>query len=230
MSVVVKGEGSNRPKLICIGEAPGEEEETQGRPFVGASGQLQDTIMMSAGLQRGDCFFDNVVPIRLPLNKIERLSELGVTVEQFIPNLTETLAKIDCLVILAYGDTAMYHLTGKGEKSKKGEISGISKHRGSVYPCLLDSRKLVIPTFHPRFIIENWKMRGVVVEDIKKALRIRKEGYHEPRFNTSIKPSFTDVTEFLDRVSRVNRVSFDIEVVGGGQIACIGLGIEEREI
>lgn len=222
--IVVKGEGSNRPKLIAIGEALGEEEEREGRPFVGASGKVQDSILMSAGLQRGDCFLDNVVPIRPPLNKIERLTELGVTVESFIPNLSEAINKIDCPVIIAYGDTAMYHLTGKGDLTKKGEISGISKHRGSVYPCVLDERKMVIPTFHPRFVIENWKMRGVVVEDVKKALRIGKEGYHEPLFNTIIKPALYEVEEAIKELSRCNMFSFDIEVVGSGQIACIGFG------
>lgn len=222
----VKGEGPNRPKLILIGEAPGEEEERQQRPFVGASGQLQDIILMSAGLQRGDCFLDNIIPIRPPLNKVERLSELGVTVKQFIPNLTETLSKIDCSVIVAYGDTAMYYLTGKGDITKKGIISGISKHRGSVYPCILDSSKLVVPTFHPRFIIENYKMRGVVVEDIKKALKIRKEGYHEPKFSTRINPTFSDVTAAIMELQQAYAFSFDIEIVGGGQIACLGLGWE----
>ena len=46
---VVKGEGPNNPKLIFIGEAPEEEEEREGRPFVGNSGKIQDGILMSAG-------------------------------------------------------------------------------------------------------------------------------------------------------------------------------------
>lgn len=213
--IPVKGVGPNRPKLIILGEAPGEEEVNQKLPFVGPSGQIQDNIIMAAGLSRGDCFLDNVIPVRPPLNKIERLPELGVTVDYFIPNLTETLSKIDCGVILAYGETALNILTGE---------KGISKHRGSVYPCVIAPGKLVVPSFHPRFIIENWKMRGVVIEDVKKALRIRKEGYCEPTFNTYIRPSFTEVTEFIEGLKTVNRFSFDIEVVGSGQIACIGFG------
>jgi uracil-DNA glycosylase family 4 len=222
--VVVKGVGPSRPTLIHIGEAPGEEEVNQGIPFVGNSGQTLDKILMSAGVQRSDCYLDNIIPIRPPLNKMERLGELGASVEMFLPNVREYLSKVDCPVIVAYGDTAMYHLTGKGDITKKGEISGISKHRGSVYPCILDSSKIVVPTFHPRFINENWKMRGVVVEDVKKALRIRKEGYNEPTFNTIIKPSFSETCNCIEEIRGRNCFSFDIEVVGSGQIACIGFG------
>ena len=213
--VVVKGSGPRQPKLIFIGEAPGEIEEQTGIPFTGPSGKIHDGIIGSAGLQREECFLDNVVPIRPPQNKIERLSELGVTVEQFSLNLKESLSKIDCSVIVAYGETSLQILTGK---------EGISKHRGSVYPCLLDDTKMVVPTFHPRFIIENWKMRGVVIEDVKKALKIKKEGYHEPSFNTIIKPTLSEVEAYIEALKKADRFSFDIEVVGGGQIACIGLG------
>lgn len=221
---VVKGTGPKRPKVILIGEAPGEEEDKQGLPFVGPSGKIQDGILSSAGLLRQDCFLDNVVPIRPPMNKMERLYELGATIEMFIPNLTQTLLSLDCPVIVAYGDTAMWYLTGMGEVSKKGEISGISKHRGSIYPCILDSRKLVIPTFHPRFVIENWKMRGVVVEDIKKAVRVGKGGRKDVKFNTIIRPSLQQVEGEIQDLSRRDKISIDIEVVGSGQIACFGVG------
>jgi len=221
---VVKGSGPKRPKIILIGEAPGEVEEQTGIPFTGPSGKIQDGILSSAGLLRQDCFLDNVVPIRPPMNKMERLHELGATVEMFIPNLTQILLSLDCPVIVAYGDTAMWYLTGMGEVSKKGEISGISKHRGSIYPCTLDSRKLVIPTFHPRFVIENWKMRGVVVEDIKKAIRVGKGGRHEQRFNTLIKPTVSEVESYLAVLREADRISLDIETVGSGQIACVGVG------
>jgi len=226
---VVKGEGPKRPKLILIGEAPGEEEANQGRPFVGASGKIQDGILLSAGLSRQDCFLDNVVPIHPPMNKLERLHELGATVDAFIPNLTKTLQSLDCPVIVAYGDVAMWYLTGMGEMSKKGEISGVSKHRGSIYPCILDSRKLVVPTFHPRFVIENWKMRGVVVEDIKKAVRVGKGGRKDVNFNTQTKPSITEVEDFIRDLRTTDRLSLDIEVVGSGQIACVGLGRNDLE-
>lgn len=221
---VVKGDGPKRPRLILIGEAPGEEEARQGKPFVGPSGKIQDGILLSAGLRREECFLDNIISIRPPMNKMNRLGELGVTVESFIPNLTQTLLSLDCPIIIAYGDTAMWYLTRMGEMSKRGEISGISKHRGSIYPCILDSRKLVIPTFHPRFVIENWKMRGVVVEDIKKAVRVGKGGRKDERFTTIIKPTLTEVESYLKILGEADRISLDIETVGSGQIACVGVG------
>ncbi len=220
---MVRGEGSSRPRLILIGEALGEEEAAQGRPFVGSSGILLMSLLANIGLRREDCYLDNVVPIRPPNNKLERLPELGMHWQDFIPSLHERLSKIDCPVIIALGGTACYALTGKGVIDKQGEVQGVSKHRGSVY---LFQDRLVIPTFHPRFIIENWKMRGVVVEDLKKGLRIIKEGYHAPRFNTIIKPNLSEIEEFCRLLRETDRISMDIEVVGSGQIACIGLGGE----
>lgn len=224
MEPVIKGVGGKRSELILIGEAPGEEELHQGLPFVGPSGKIQDGLLLSAGTSREKCFLDNIIPIRPPGNKMGRLVELGVRVEDFLPNLTQTLRSLSGRVVIGYGDTALYYLTGKGDLSKKGEISGISKHRGSIYPCLLDPNKMVVPTFHPRFIIENWKMRGVVVEDIKKGLRVGREGYQEPLFNTILKPPLREIEEFFSEVKKTDRFSFDIETVGSGQIACLGLG------
>ena len=221
---VVKGCGPKQPKIILCGEAPGKDEEEQGKPFVGPSGKIQDGMLSSAGLRREECFIDNIISIRPPMNKIERLPELGVTIESFIPNLTQTLLSLDCPIIVAYGDPAMFYLTGMGERNKKGEILGISKHRGSIYPCILDPRKLVIPTFHPRFVIENWKMRGVVVEDIKKAVRVGKGGRKDEKFTTIIKPTLPEVESYLGMLSKAERISLDIETVGSGQIACVGVG------
>ena len=227
---VVKGEGPQRPKLILIGEAPGEEEENQLRPFVGPSGQTQDGILSSAGLLRKDCFIDNVIPIRPPMNKMQRLPELGVTVDTFIPNLTQTLQSLDCQMIVAYGDTAMHYLTGMGEWDKKTQSwIGVSKHRGSIYPCILDPSKQVVPTFHPRFVNENWKYRGVVVEDVKKAVRIGKGGKKDVTFNTLIRPTMQEVEWYLIQCKAADKISFDIETVGSGQIACVGIGRETPE-
>jgi DNA polymerase-1 len=221
----VKGVGPSSPRLIAIGEAPGDEEDYQGIPFVGPSGVTSDTLLRMAGLRREECYFDNISPVKPPYNKMERLSELGYSVEDFLPQLSETLKGLDCQVILAYGDTAMWYLTGEGEfNQKRGTPSGIGKHRGSIYPCLLDPSKLVVPTYHPRFCIENYKMRGVVVEDIKKALRIGKGGREDVSFNTRIKPTLQEVIECIEEIREGSILSFDIETVGSGQIACIGLG------
>ena len=213
----VRGEGPLTPKIILIGEAPGGEEEFEGRPFVGPSGKISDQIISLAGLRREDCFINNVVGIRPPSNHIEELYKLGVTIDDFLPTLSETLRQVDCKVVVAYGETALNHLTG---------YEGISKHRGSIYPCLLDGRKLVIPTFHPRFVIENWRMKGVVVEDIKKALRIGRGERKEYKFTTLIKPTLMEVENGIKEIAEMERWSFDIETVGSGQIACVGIGAD----
>lgn len=214
---VVRGEGPTNPKLIIIGEAPGEQEDLTGRPFFpeAPAGKLLMRIINSVGLQREDVYLDNVIPIRPPDNKIKRLAEWGMSPETFYPDLKDRLDKINCNIIMACGEVALNALTPE---------HGITKHRGSVYQI---DKRLIIPTFHPSFINrEAWKMLGVTINDFQKAVRISKEGYQAPIFSTKINPTFQEVTRFLEDVREAPRFSFDIEVVGGGQIACIGIAID----
>jgi uracil-DNA glycosylase family 4 len=214
----VLGVGPSNPRLILLGEAAGEEEEAQGVPFVGASGSYLNSILASAGVRREDCYLTNVVKVRPPNNKLERLEELGVSIEEFLPELKEELSKINCNVILSLGETATNFSCGETE---------ISKKRGSVYPSIgiIGEGRLIVPTYHPRFIIEQYKMKGVVIEDVRKGLRIRKEGYNEPTFRTLLHPTLPEVESYLQQLQSVDRFSFDIEVVGSGQIACLGIGM-----
>ncbi|MEM2125006.1 MAG: DNA polymerase [Candidatus Methanosuratincola sp.] len=214
---LVRGEGPKRPKLILVGEAPGEEEVREKRPFVGTDGKILNGILASAGVRREECYVTNVVKIRPPNNKIKRLGELGLTVDDFIPALKAELEALEGGVCVPLGDVALNVICGK---------DGITKHRGSVYrSSFLDGRELLcVPTYNPGFVREFWQARGVVVEDIKKALRIGREGYVEPRFNTLIRPTFEDVDKFFKRLKNVTMVSIDIETLPYGQIACLGLG------
>ena len=214
---VVKGVGPKRPKLIIVGEAPGETEEIVGVPFVGTDGKILDGLLSSAGIRREECYITNVVKIRSPQSKIVNLHKLGYAVEDFYPSLYEELEKVECGFCIPLGDVALLALTQK---------DGITKHRGSVYSQLPPLPNLTfIPTYHPGYVRELWQARGVVVEDLKKAKRVSEGGYCPVEFNTKTHPSLNDVVEFINKLVLLRAFSFDIETVGNPpQIACIGIG------
>ncbi len=212
---VVGGEGPKNPKLILIGESLGEQEEIQHRPFVGPDGKILDGILSSAHIRREDCYITNVVKVRPPSNKIKRLGELGLTIEDFTPALLLELEAIDCNVCVPLGDVALNVLCQK---------DGITKHRGSIYNSPIVKDKLCLPTFNPGFVREFYQSRGVVVEDLKKAIRVKERGYEVVTFDTLTRPTLTDVEIFISRLKQLDTFAFDIETVIGNQIACIGIG------
>lgn len=80
---IVFGEGNPKAKLVFVGEGPGEEEDKQGRPFVGRAGQLLTKIIAAMGLKRSDVYICNVVKCRPPGNRVPEPDEAG-TCEQFL--------------------------------------------------------------------------------------------------------------------------------------------------
>lgn len=104
--VLVPGEGSPRPTIMVVGEAPGATENTARRPFVGASGQaLRSLIFDSAGLDEADLWITNVVKYRPPGNRTPERAEIACSV----PHLREEYKAIGSPpVIIAVGAVAKY--------------------------------------------------------------------------------------------------------------------------
>ena len=212
---VVKGVGPQHPKLIFVGEAPGEHEVIQGTPFVGTDGQILDGILRTCGINRDECYLTNVVKVRAPQSKIKNLPQLGYQIVDFYPSLYEELRGIDCQYCIPLGDVALNAIVGK---------DSISKHRGSIYPSPFVEGLTCIPTLHPGFVRELWSARGVVIADIKKMLRVMKGGREDTTFNTTLYPSLSLCESYIDSLLTLPKFAFDIEVVGSGQIACVGVG------
>ena len=74
----VFGDGAHNARVMFIGEAPGADEDRQGKPFVGRSGKLLDKMLESIGLKREDCFITNILPWRPPGNRTPLDSEIAV--------------------------------------------------------------------------------------------------------------------------------------------------------
>ena len=112
--------GSPRARLLLIGEGPGEQEDRQGKPFVGPAGQLLDRILASVALDpAADVFITNVVKCRPPGNRVPEPDEIAAC----RPFLLEQLRLVDPALVVFVGGTAF--------KGCTGESQGITRVRGS---------------------------------------------------------------------------------------------------
>jgi DNA polymerase len=136
-TTVVFGEGDPRAGLMVVGEGPGREEDLQGRPFVGRSGQLLDRLLLEeAGLDRQQVYIANVVKCRPPGNRDPLPEEIATC----RPYLDQQIALIGPRVILTLGNFASRALLGTSE--------GITRLRGRTWP-FGSAGTVIVPTFHP---------------------------------------------------------------------------------
>ncbi len=135
---VVFGEGDPAAGLMVVGEGPGREEDLQGRPFVGRSGQLLDKLLLEeAGLQRHEVYIANVVKCRPPNNRDPLPDEIA----SCRPYLDQQVALINPAVVLTLGNFASRTLLATSE--------GITRLRGRTYPYPGTIGPVIVPTFHP---------------------------------------------------------------------------------
>ncbi len=142
--------------LVFVGEGPGYEEDQQGRPFVGAAGQLlTDIIVKGLKLRREDVYICNIVKCRPPNNRNPEPDEISACE----PFLLKQLEAIKPKIIIALGNVAAKTLlkTGEGITSLRG--------RWQTYHGIA-----VMPTFHPAYLLRNPKDKALVWEDIKKVI------------------------------------------------------------
>lgn len=151
---IVYGEGNPTADLMFIGEGPGEQEDEQGRPFVGKAGQLLDKIIEAMGLKRSDVYIANVVKCRPPSNRVPEPDEVGACE----PFLFRQIEIIKPKVIVALGGTALKALL-------HNDTVGITRARGHFTEYR--GTKLM-PTFHPAYLLRNPESKREVWDDMKK--------------------------------------------------------------
>ena len=155
---VVPGEGNLNAELMFIGEAPGRDEDMQGRPFVGRAGQLLTKIIHAMKFQRDEVYITNIVKCRPPSNRNPQGTEIAsckdyllAQIELINPKVIVTLGKVaaDFFIRSSLGMTAL---------------------RGDFHD--FDNIK-VMPTFHPSYLIRNEgnkNLKKMVWEDMKKVM------------------------------------------------------------
>ena len=156
---IVFGEGNPDTKLLFIGEAPGKDEDLQGRPFVGRSGKLLTKTLNALGIDRQDIYITNVVKCRPPNNRLPNPQETFICKNLLLYNQIKIIRpKIICTL----GSCALQALLQKPIQ--------ITKVRGTKQK--LDN-VTIIPTYHPAYILRNPKELKTFASDISKALKRR---------------------------------------------------------
>jgi uracil-DNA glycosylase len=150
---VVNTYGNQNARLMFVGEAPGADEDAQGRPFVGRAGQLLTKIIEAIGMKREDVIIGNVNRCRPPGNRQPTLEEAAIC----RPFLFREIAAVKPDVIVVMGNTALRNLLEVRE--------GITRVRGKFQ----DFRGIkVMPTFHPAYLLRDPSKKRETWEDLKK--------------------------------------------------------------
>lgn len=150
----VPGEGNPRAELMFIGEGPGEEEDLQGRPFVGRSGRLLTEALEKAGIRREDVFITNVVKCRPPENREPTPEERQTCTNKY---LFRQIEAVNPRLIVLLGSVAVQTLLG---------ISSVTAVRGKAFEKM--GRRFFC-TYHPAAALYNPGNRETFFSDIKKA-------------------------------------------------------------
>jgi uracil-DNA glycosylase family 4 len=138
----VPGEGNPQSKIMFIGEAPGQTEDSEGRPFVGAAGKFLETLILGLELMRKDVFICNIVKCRPPRNR----EPLPVEIQTCTPYLNRQIKIIRPRFIVTLGAHSTAYIFQEASLS----FSGITKARGRFCRAkILGMEVTVFPTFHP---------------------------------------------------------------------------------
>jgi uracil-DNA glycosylase family 4 len=148
---MVPGEGSATAEVMLVGEAPGANEDLQGRPFVGRAGQLLDELLAEAGLARERVYITNVVKARPPGNRDPRAAE----VVHCMPWLEAQLALIQPRLVVPLGRHALAHFT---DGARISEVHGT---------LVYERGRALYPMYHPAAALHNGSLWATLVDDAR---------------------------------------------------------------
>ncbi len=156
---LVFGEGNTNATLMFVGEAPGKDEDIQKKTFVGRAGQLLNKTFAQCGIDRSEVFITNIVKARPINNRTPTPQEI----ERCWPFLKTQIEIVNPRVIVTLGTCALLAFTKK-------QMS-ITKHHGFALPF---EPFIIIPTFHPAFILRSANFYSDFVSDLHFASEIAK--------------------------------------------------------
>jgi uracil-DNA glycosylase family 4 len=153
---IVFGEGNPDAMLMFIGEAPGKEEDLQGRPFVGEAGMLLTRLIEKMGLKREDVYIANILKCRPPMNRDPERDEIE-SCRSFVERQIEIISPE---VIISLGRISAQTLIGSTALK-------MTKIRGNFF----DYKGIpLMPTFHPAYLLRNPKDKWLTWNDAQKVL------------------------------------------------------------
>jgi DNA polymerase len=212
--------------IAIVGEAYGEVEERQRKPFVGPTGWHLNKMLEEAGLHRRDCFLTNVFNLRPPRNNIGYLcgpkevaikgypslgTDVGYVLAKHARELTRLASEMNDVnpnLIIAMGRTAMWAFLGKTSITKLRGIVQYSTHTVKDFK--------VLPTYHPAAVFRLHSIRPIIVADLIKASReYTYPDIRRPSRKIWIEPTLEDLYVFEETyIKRAERLAIDIETAG----------------
>lgn len=157
---IVPGEGNPEAEIMFIGEAPGENEAIQRRPFVGKSGQLFRKTLNATGITEKDVYISNIVKVRPPENRDPLPSEI----EAYRPYLNQEIAIIKPLLIATLGRFSMAKFLANVKVSQvHGRLHKVEWQQQLLY---------VLPLYHPAAALRAPKMMQAFTDDLQKLPKI----------------------------------------------------------
>lgn len=152
----VFGTGNKKPDWLFIGEAPGEQEDLQGQPFVGAAGSLLTEMIRAIGLSREQIFIANILKCRPPHNRDPHADEMSAC----RPFLDRQIALLNPKIIIAVGRIAAQQLLDTD--------MAIGKLRGKIYS--MKGIPLIV-TYHPAYLLRSLSQKSKAWQDLQLALK-----------------------------------------------------------
>ncbi len=150
---IVVGRGNVNAPMMLVGEGPGEQEDKQGKPFVGPAGHLLDLLLDALMFKKEDYYIANVVKCRPPGNRVPTEGEA----ESCLPFLRNQVALVRPKIIVCMGSTAMKYIIDKNAKIT--QIRGQWVERKGYW---------IMPTFHPAALLRDESKKVLMWEDLKK--------------------------------------------------------------
>ena len=149
---LVFGKGSENAQILFIGEAPGEQEDLQGIPFVGRAGQELNKLLESINLTINDVYIANILKYRPPKNRDPNPEEIRA----HTPFLIKQIGIIQPKIIATLGNYATKFILAEFDEKGMKNIEGISKLHGKVKEIIIDESNVkVIPLYHPAAMLYN---------------------------------------------------------------------------
>ncbi len=156
---VVFGDGDFNANLMLVGEAPGEQEDLTGNPFVGRAGHLLDRFLNIYGISRHDIYISNILKCRPPHNRNPEPKEIIAC----FPYLKKQIEIIEPKVILCLGAFSTRTLLNLPEKTAVSKVRGKPQNVNGI---------TIIPTFHPAYLLRNRLGEPKFQRDLELALRL----------------------------------------------------------
>jgi uracil-DNA glycosylase family 4 len=216
--IKVNHSGPENARILFVGESPGEDEESQGIPFIGVSGQLLRNTIFNFGVNPEEYRYANLCNYR-PLNNKFHYLYKSSELEEGQRELRNYIETHKPNVIVPLGNEALRFLTGKGT-----DKYGINTWRGSIIPCVHKSSIKCIPTLHPSYVSRNQENLPAFSFDIARIIsdsEFPEFKYTERQY--IINPTGIRLREWVDTLCKSTKLGVDIESSKKDKkIICVG--------